>query len=123
LNSVENYYGQHLRRIVNCLLKFKGRKKALQKELKDRSVPEKGIKKSLAEEISQPATAFKLAIAHRRISRQLINSRLLDVFDKLQEVLGCYPEYYSFDKDNRYYDVQNTSRTAYQCILSNGSFL
>jgi hypothetical protein len=30
----------------------------------------------------------------------------LDVFDKLQEVLGCYPEYYSFDKDNRYYDVK-----------------
>ena len=34
LNGVENYYGQHLRRIVNCLLDVKGRKEALQKELK-----------------------------------------------------------------------------------------
>jgi hypothetical protein len=92
LNSVENYYGQHLRRIVNCLLDVKGRKEALQKELKERFVPEEGIKQSLAEEIFQPATAFKLAIAHRRISRQSINSNLLDVFDKLQEVLGCYRE-------------------------------
>jgi hypothetical protein len=106
LNRVENYYGQHLKRIVNCLLDVKGRKKALQKELKERFVPEEDIKKSLAEEIFQPATAFKLAIARRTISRQSINPSLLDVFDKLQEVLGCYHEYYSFDKDNRYYDVK-----------------
>jgi hypothetical protein len=59
----------------------------------------------LAEEIFQPATAFKLAIAHRRISGQSIDSILLGVFDKLQEVPGCYLEYCSFDNDNRYYDV------------------
>jgi hypothetical protein len=88
------------------LLDVKCRKEALQKELKERSEPEEGIKNSLAEEIFRPVTAFKLAIAHRRIRRQSINSNLLDVFDNRQEVLGCYPEYYSFEKDNRYYDVK-----------------
>jgi formiminotetrahydrofolate cyclodeaminase len=51
------------------LLDGKDRKEAFQKELKERFAPEEGIKQSFAEEIFQPATAFKLAIADRRISR------------------------------------------------------
>jgi hypothetical protein len=61
---------QHLRSIVNCSLDVKGRKAALQKELKKRSVPEEGTKKFI-EEIFQLTSAFKLALAHRKISRQL----------------------------------------------------
>ena len=84
----------------------KSRRATLKKELDDRSVPEEVIKNTLATEITQPATAFKLAIARRRINRSSINPDLLPIFDKMQEVLGAYPENYSFDKGSRYYDVK-----------------
>ena len=70
---------------MNRLLNVKGRRATLKKELEDRSVPEEVINNTLATEITQPATAFKLAIARRRIDRSSINPDLLPIFDKMQK--------------------------------------
>ena len=110
LNSVKNYFGSRVRMVVNNLMDVKARRERREAELREEDTPDEEIRDILQEEITQPATRFKLAVSTKQqdINRADYDENPLQFADIIQQ---AYPEDYQFQKDSIYYDVHaNPSR-------------
>jgi hypothetical protein len=105
LNTVENGFGNQLRRIVNRLLNVKERAEQMKQVLLQEGIQEEEVNRRLRSEIYQPATNFKLAIARRRPRMQPnFPEYIRNAFQQLEPILLSYPDQYRFQSNSIYRD-------------------
>ncbi|KAL9536462.1 hypothetical protein MBANPS3_012633, partial [Mucor bainieri] len=128
LNNIKNNFGNQLRRAVNLLLNVKPRidsirLRAMVEQQRTGTVID--VDARIREQVTGPATAFKLAIANRT-SVAALRERFVPmdplfhrVLLYLRPFLESYPQDYAFAENNIYYDCKaNPARhfKAYYCL-------
>ncbi|KAI8369078.1 hypothetical protein BD560DRAFT_447230 [Blakeslea trispora] len=110
-NMVKRNFGNRLRQAINVLLHIRDRRRALHAAGVAEGLSAEGINENIYRQVTSPCRRFKLAIRNRitdesfeHVRRGLLDNHSQFALDALRRVLTSYPDDYTFDQDNIYYD-------------------
>ncbi|GAB5587481.1 hypothetical protein Unana1_02381 [Umbelopsis nana] len=119
LNNVAEHFGNRLRYVTNELLQVKQRAKILKERLQVENAND-DIKKTVKEQVYDPAKHFKEAISFSIVDTTSFNDDQLRVYEVLKPALNAYPEGYKFEQDNIYYDAKANTSQHFRAFLQLG---
>ncbi|GAB5587209.1 hypothetical protein Unana1_02109 [Umbelopsis nana] len=98
LNNVAEHFGNRLRYVTNELLQVNQRAKILKERLQVENANNDTIKKTVKEQVYDPAKHFKEAISFSIVDTSSFNDDQLRVYEVLKPALNAYPKDTSLSK-------------------------